>query len=256
MRADFLVELTRRRIADRYIGTSSRVFWVILSPIIPLLVNIAVFYFIARIPQIQSMSLPAYAAFMFSGLLPFRIVQKATTESCDLLVGNMEMLKTTVFPLPFLTLSAIGALLVEFMIQCVFMAVLLIVAGSALTWTVVLLPFALLALFTLAIGLSWLLSVLTYALRDLQEIMTVLFSALLYVTPIMYPPESAPPILQTLIYLNPATSYVIIFRDVILPGSGGIHVSAWIAAFSISAFFLVAGWFAVRGAQRFVGDMV
>jgi lipopolysaccharide transport system permease protein len=256
LRIDFLVELTRRRLVDRYIGTSSRILWVVISPVIPLLVNVAVFYFIARIPQVQSMGLAAYAAFMFSGLLPFRIVQKATVESCDLLVANMEMLKTAVFPLPFLTLSAVGASLVEFLIQCAFMAILLVVAGSAITWTIVLLPFALIALFALTLGLSWLLSIMSYALRDLQEIATVLFSALLYVTPIMYPPEAAPHPLQVLIYLNPMSSYVTMFRDTILPGADGIHFAAWMIAFTTSVFFLCAGWLSIRGAQRFVGDMV
>lgn len=256
MRVDFLIELTRRRVVDKYIGTSSRLFWVLLSPVIPLAVNVAVFYFIARIPEVQAMGLAAYAAFMFSGLLPFRIVQRATVESCDLLIGNMEMLKTAVFPLPFLTLSAVGALLFEFIVQCVFMAALLAIAGSGLTWTIFLLPLALISLFGLAIGLSWFLSILTYALRDLQEIVVVLFSALLYVTPIMYPPESAPRLLRTLIDFNPASSYVIMFRDVILPGPEGLHMGAWVVAFLTSIFFLVVGWFTVRSAQRFVGDMV
>lgn len=256
LRFDFLVELTRRRMVDKYIGTSSRLLWVVVSPIVPLLVNVAVFFFIARIPEVQSMGLAAYAAFMFSGLLPFRIVQKASAEGCDLLVSNMEMLKTAVFPLPFLTLSAVGALLIEFLIQCAFMAVLLLFAHSALTWAVVLLPIAFFALFALTIGLSWLVSVLSYALRDLQEIIAVLFSALLYVTPIMYPPEAAPPFLQTLIYLNPMSSYVIMFRDIILPGQDGLHTTAWIVACGTSSAILCVGWFVVRGAQRFVGDMV
>ncbi len=119
-----------------------------------------------------------------------------------------------------------------------------------------LLPFALIALFASTLGLSWLLSVMSYALRDLQEIMAVLFSALLYVTPIMYPPEAAPQSLQVLIYLNPMSSYVTMFRDIILPGVDGIHFAAWIVAFTTSVFFLCAGWLTVRGAQRFVGDMV
>jgi len=256
LRVDFLFELIRRRVVDKYIGTSSRLFWVLFSPLIPLLVNVAIFYYVAKIPQIQTMGLAAYAAFMFSGLLPFRIVQKATVESCDLLLGNMEMLKTAVFPLPVLSLSAVGALSVEFLVQCVFMAMLLVVAGSALTWTIVLLPFALASLFALMIGASWLLSVMSYALRDLQEITSVFLSTLLYVTPIMYPPEAAPPLLRTLINLNPLSSYVTIFRDVILPGPEGIHLVAWGIVFVISSMSLVAGWLAVSKAQRFVGDMV
>jgi ABC-type polysaccharide/polyol phosphate export permease len=243
-------------VADRYIGTSSRIFWVILSPVVPLLTNVSVFYFIARIPEIQSMRLPVYIVFMFSGLLPFRIIQKAAVEGCDLLVANMEMLKTAVFPLAFLSLSAIGALLLELLVQSIFMAVLLIVARVELTWTIMLLPMTFIVLFALALGISWVLSILNYALRDLQEVMGLLFSLLLYVTPIIYPPEAAPKVLQILIAINPLSSYVVMFRDVVLPDAGGLHILSWIFAGSTSAIFLLVGYFSVQKAQRFVGDMV
>ena len=118
--------------------------------------NLAVFYYIAKIPQIQSMGLAAYAAFIFSGLLPFRFLQRASTKACDLMIGNMEMLKSVSFPLPFVSLSAVGALLVEFAIQCVLMAVLLLAAGAALTWAFVLIPVAVGALVASALGASWL----------------------------------------------------------------------------------------------------
>ena len=256
MRFEFLAELARRRVVDRYVGTSSRVFWALLSPIIPLVLNVAVFYFIAKIPQIQSMGLAAYAVFMFSGLIPFRIVQKTAMEGCDLLVANMDMLKTAVFPLPFLSLSAVAASLLEFLVQCFFMAVLLALAGTSLTWTIVLLPLAVVMLFMLALGLSWLLSVLSYVLRDLQEVMGLLFSVVLYLTPIIYPPEAAPKILQVLMYLNPLTNYIIMFRDTIVPDLAGIHIQAWLLACATSTAVLAVGYVGIRKAQRFVGDMV
>jgi lipopolysaccharide transport system permease protein len=256
VRTDLLVELIRRRAVERYVGTSSRTVWVFISPIVPLAVNIAVFYFIARIPQIQSMGLAIYAAFLFSGLLPFRILQRATTESSDLLITNMEMLKTAVFPLPFLSISVVGTLIIEFLIQCVFLFVLLAIAKVSLSWTIVLLPVAVIALLITGLGLSWLLSLLGYALRDVQEILAVLFPALAYVTPIMYPVDAAPSFLKTIIYLNPLSSYVIIFRDAILPGAGGIHWMAWAVSGSISVIFAGAGFLAIRSAQRYVGDMI
>jgi lipopolysaccharide transport system permease protein len=255
LRADFLLELTRRRIVDRYIGTSSRIFWVLLSPLVPLLVNVAVFYFIAKIPQVQSMGLTSYVVFLFSGLLPFRIIQKAALESCDLLVGNMDMLKTAVFPLPFLSLSAVAALLVEFLVQCLFMIAILLAAQTMPSSAILLLPLALLILFTLVLGLSWVLSILNYGLRDLQEIMSLGFSMLLYVTPIIYPVDAVPAPLRILIRLNPLSSYVTIFRDSILPEQK-IHYDAWIVAFCFSAASVVVGYWSIRKAQRFVGDMV
>jgi ABC-type polysaccharide/polyol phosphate export permease len=192
---------------------------------------------------------------MFSGLLPFRIIQKAASESCDLLVGNMDMLKTAVFPLPFLSLSAVGALLLEFLVQCGFMAAILVVAGTVPGGAISLLPIAIVVLFALALGVSWTLSILNYALRDLQEIIGLLFSMLVYVTPIMYPPEAAPAALRVLMSLNPLSSYVVMFRDVILP-SQEFHTQAWIISCTTSAVLLAIGYLGIRKAQRFVGDMV
>jgi len=120
----------------------------------------------------------------------------------------------------------------------------------------VLLPLALVVLFTLALGLSWLLSVLGYALRDLQEIVGLAFSIALYLTPIIYPPEAAPRSLQILMYLNPITSYVVMFRDVIVPEQAGLHGQAWLTACTTSIIVLVIGYSSVRKAQLFVGDMV
>jgi lipopolysaccharide transport system permease protein len=256
LRIDFLIELIRRRVMDRYVGTSSRILWVFLSPLVPLLTYVGLFYFVARIPQIQSMGLAGYALFMFSGLLPFRIIQRATTESCDLLVGNMEMLKTAVFPLSFLSLAAVGAILVDFGVQALFVAGLMVIAGVSLSWTILLLPAAVILLFALALGASWILSILSYALRDLQEIVGVLFSVLLYLTPIMYPLDAAPSALRILMWINPLSAYVTIFRDVVMPGAEGLHFLAWAIAGGTSTVSLVVGALSIRASQRFVGDMV
>lgn len=256
MRLDFLSELVRRRVMERYVGTSSRLFWVVLSPLVPLFMNLAVFYYIARIPDVQAMGVAAYAAFIFSGLLPFRFVQRATTEGCDLLTGNMEMLKTSSFPLDFLSLSAVGALLVDLLIQSALMACLMAIAGRFPGWSLALLPIAFVLLIALALGASWLMSVAGYLLRELQEVAAVMFGALLYITPTMYPPEAAPDFLRNLIMLNPLTHYVIVFRDALLPDAHGPHLASWAVAGAVSVVILGIGYAAVFKVRRYVGDMV
>jgi len=255
-RLDFLMELARRRIVERYVGTALRMLWVLLSALIPLLMNLAVFYYIARIPEVQTMGVAGYAAFIFSGLLPFRFVQKSATESCDLLLANMEMLRSVNFPLPLLSLASTVALLVEFAVQCVLMAALVGIAGHTPGWSILLFPFALASLVMLALGASWLMSVAGYVLRDLQEVMTVVFAALVYVTPTMYPPEAAPAFLQRLIWLNPLTHYVLTFRDAILPAAAGPHWSSWVVVAVLPAVVLACGYAAIARVRRYVGDMV
>lgn len=256
MRIDFLIEITRRRLIERYIGTSSRLIWVLLAPVVPLLMNLVVFYWIAKIPEVQEMGLANYAVFIFTGLLPFRYVQKACTDSCDLLVSNLEMLKSATFPLSFLSFSVVGAALFEFLIQLMLMIFLLFISETSISLSFFLLPLLLFLLFTVSIGVSWILSVGGYILRDLQEVTAIFFGALLYLTPTMYPVESAPGIMQTLIQINPLTHFVIIFRDCFIPSSDGLHLNSWIFASIISIFVFSIGYATISKTQKFVGDMV
>ena len=94
-----------------------------------------------------------------------------------------------------------------------------------------------------------------YLLRDLQEVLGVLFAALIYVTPTMYPPEATPRFLQVLILLNPLTHYVIVFRTD-SARAGGLHVLSWLAALGSRRLLLGLGYASIHKIQRFVGDMV
>jgi ABC-type polysaccharide/polyol phosphate export permease len=166
------------------------------------------------------------------------------------------MLKTSTFPVLFLSLSAVGALLVDLAIQSVLMAVLLVIAGQTPGPQLALLPVAIILLISLALGASWLMSVAGYLMRELQEIVSVMFGALIYVTPAVYPPEVAPAILRTLIMLNPLSHYVIIFRDTLSQGGFAPHWSSWMVTGVFSAAVLAAGYAAMYRMRRYVGDMV
>ena len=176
-RADFLIELARRRIMERHVGSSVVLLWALVAPLIPLLINLAVFYFIARIPQIRSMGMAEYTVFIFSGLLPFRIMQSTASEARELMVSNMDMLKSVSFPLHALSLASIMAQIMDFGIQLVVLLVLLLLSGTGIGLQILLLPLALILLIPFLGGMSWTISGMGYLLREMREIVRVVFSA-------------------------------------------------------------------------------
>ena len=255
-RPDFLFELVRRRVLERYVGSTSVALWMVVSPLIPLVLNLLVFYFIARVPEVQAMGLGLYAAFAFSGLLVFRVLQRAASEGCDLLISNLDMLRSVNFPLPYLSLSSIGALLVDFALQIVLMGVLLAWSGQLPGGSLVLLPPAIAITVVLCIGMSWLASIAGYLAREMQELLTIGLTALLYLSPALYPLEAAPAALRPFIEFNPLTHLVIVFRDALLPSGGGLHVQSWLYAVALAAATFGAGLFAMSRLKRVVGDLV
>ena len=255
-RLDFLFELVRRRLIERYVGSTSVVLWMLLSPLVPLLLNMLVFFFIARIPEVQSMGVAGYAAFAFSGLLAFRILQRAAAEGCDLLVANLEMLRSVNFPLTYLSIAAVGGLMADVAVQVLFMLVLLALSGFPLGQSLLALPAALAIVVALAIGASWLTSMGGYVAREVQELVNLAFTALLYLSPALYPAEAAPGILRQFIELNPMTHVVIMFRDAFLGSGRPLHISSWMYSAAMAAAVLLLGFFGISRLKRVVGDLV
>lgn len=252
---DLLLQLVRRRIIDRYIGSTSVALWMVVSPLIPLLINLTIFYFIARIPDIHAMGVAGYAVFAFSGLLVYRMLNRAAVEGCDLLTSNLEMLKSVNFPLHYLSLASVASLLVDLTVQLVLMTVLLLWSGHGISASLVLLPVATGLAFAACLGVSWLLSIVGYLARETQEVLSVFLMALLYLSPALYPGNAAPATLQQVFIFNPLTHYVIIFRDALLPGST-MHWNSWIYAILCSAVLCVSGFVAIHRVKRFVADLV
>src|SRR5690606_5742674 len=132
-----------------------------------------IFYFIADLPEVRSMGIAGYAAYAFTGLIAFRLLQRAIVEGCDLLISNLEMLRSVNFPLPYLSVASIGALLADLGIQFAFVLVLLLWSGHTLHVQLLGLPVAVLILVLLAIGASWLVSIAGYVARETQEVVNL-----------------------------------------------------------------------------------
>ena len=255
-RLDFLFALIKRKLIERYIGSLLELLWVFISPLVPLLTNLFIFFYLAKVPQITGMGLVNYMIFVFTGLLPYRLVQKAVSEGCDLILNNIEFLKNVNVPLFFFGIVSLGGLLFEFFIQFLLLFSLLLFSEVGFSSQFFLLPLALFLFSLFVLGITWSLSILGYLLKDVQEILNVAFMGLLYLTPIMYPLSLTHGIVNTLIRINPLTQMVIIFRDVLLPDAGGIHVMSWLifALLAISSF--ITGYIGISKTQRFVGDLV
>jgi len=255
-RFDFLIELSRRKIIEKYIGSSFVLLWVVLAPLIPLLTNLLIFYYIAKVPQVKEMGVLGYGVFIFSGLLPYRVFQKGLADASGLLIANMEVLKSAPFPLPFLGIASLGAVIFEFGVQFVFLLVILLISGVGIHWEILLLPLALVFFSFFVLGSIWIIAVLGYLLKDIQEVINVIFMALVYITPTMYPPEAAPGIIQKLININPLTHMIIVFRDVWTPGVDGLQVMSWVYFSALSIGLLIIGYLLTQKTQKFVGDLI
>lgn len=174
---------------------------------------------------------------LFAGLIIFNAFSECLSKSTTLVTSNPNFVKKVVFPLELLPVITVATVLIHALIG---IAVWLL--GYALLFgipktTAILFPLILVCFIPVLLGLGWLLSALGVIVRDISQLTGMLSHTLLFLTPIFYSIEAAPPLLQNLLMLNPLTFVVEQFRLVLFYGQMP-------ALKGLASYFVLASLFA------------
>lgn len=215
-----LARLTERELAGRFRGSWLGPIWLGLQPLFMLAVyTFALGYVLkARWGEAPSDSPLTYALFLYTGLLTFSVFAETISRAPTLLLENTSYIKKMRFPIEILPVVPLAAALVNFAFGFVILLILRVIIEGPPPLTALLVPLPLLPLVLLALGLSWFLAALGVFLRDLRQLIGVLVSALLFLSPIFYPLSILPEWIRPLMALNPLAPIVGTMRDLVFFG--------------------------------------
>lgn len=243
---DLIRQFTWREIEGRYRGSNLGLLWSFVNPLALLLIYTFVFgvVFRSRWPNGGNGSLIEFALVLFSGMIAFNIFSECVARAPQLVISVPNYVKKVVFPLEILPVSALGAALFHGGVSLSILLLANLIVSGRLPWTLVLLPLVLLPLVLLSLGLGWFLSSLGVFIRDIGHSVGLVLQVLFFMTPIFYPIEAVPALLQPLIWLNPLTGIVENWRRVVLWG----QLPSWsslLLALVLNAVILILGytWF-------------
>ncbi|MBH9553318.1 ABC transporter permease [Inhella gelatinilytica] len=204
---DLAWPLARKDLQARFRGSVLGVAWILIAPLLMVAVYALVFtgVFKARWPGLgDSTGLPLdYAVRLSVGLLMFSAWSEVFSRATRLIQEHASLVKRVIFPLPLLGTSVILAALGILVLQWVSMAGVWVLLGGRPSVNVWAAPLAVAWWGLLALGGVWALSACACYLRDLQQMVPVALGGLLFVSPVFYPLDAAPPALQGLLVLNP-----------------------------------------------------
>jgi len=241
-------------------GTLLGFWWLIIRPVIAAVAMIAVF---ASVKPLGPATDVPYSVFFLSGFIPWRLFQSAVTQLPRSLMWMQGIMRRTYFPRLLVPLAAFGTTLIEFAVLCVVLAVAvgIIVAGGApfpldIRWeTLWLLPCLLAALaFALAFGL--ILSVVALFFRDVVFSISYIAQAVMFLTPVVYPPTFVPESYRWLLFtVNPMAQVVNVSRWA-LTGRGELDLPFLLLSFGmiLVALALALAFFVRAEAQ--LGDQL
>ena len=241
-RRELIGTLALRDIRARYQQSILGVYWTVLNPLATAAVFTVVFSLIAQVP----VGATPYAVFVLCGLVPWNFFANAMNNATGSLVGMAGLLTKVAFPREILPLAAIVARMVDLLVSFVVLLVIMLWYRVPLHWTILLLPIPIAIELAFLIGLGLLLSAANLFYRDVSQLLGVILSLWIFLTPVVYPIERVPPRLQALIELNPLTPVVSAFRtlalDGQLPATGPLIVATLVSLVTLGLGYAIFKW--------------
>lgn len=156
--------------------------WSLLNPLLTMLILAVVFQFMVRLPM------RSYALFLLSALIPWMAFSTTVQRAAACLLIAEPVIRR--HPIPKLVFP-ISIAMVNVINLALSMLVLLLIVGPLIGFepslSLAFLPYSLLCLAATTLGVAALIAVVTVYFRDAEHLVSVLLTAWMYATPIIYP---------------------------------------------------------------------
>jgi ABC-2 type transport system permease protein len=252
----FLIAVTEFK--KTYFGTALGYVWSIARPLMLFGVLLAVFTQIFRIGS----QVPNYPVLLLFNIVLFGFFSEATVTATSSVVGQEGVVRKTQFPRIVIPLAVVLTSLFNLALNLVVVFVFILAYGVDPTWTWLLFPVVLAALFVITTAVSMIVASLYPRFRDIGIIWAVLSQVLFYATPVLYPIEAVPDTFRDFLLLNPLTPLFETARHwVIDPGSPSAVTAAggWDGLIAPVAIYLatcvIAVWVFNREAPRIAEEL-
>ena len=234
---DLIVLFIKRDFVTQYKQTILGPLWFVINPLISTIMYIFVFGNLAKlstdgVPQIL---------FYYAGTMLWTFFSGCFTDATNIFVTNKDLFGKVYFPRLTVPISNIFGNLTRITVQFIFLLgffIYYLVTADVLKPSFAVLAFPLLLIWIAALGtgMGMIISALTTKYRDLRILVTFALNLAMYATPIVYPISQIPKKFSWVLYANPLSVPVELFR-VWFYGAGTVTLG--VACISIAETFLL-----------------
>lgn len=205
-----LGELIARDIKTKYRKSVLGVLWTLLNPLFMMIILSVVF------SNLFKFDVEYFPVYLLSGQLIFNFYSEATTASMSAIMDNGSLLKKIYVPKYLFVLSRVFSSTINLLASFTALILVMLAMRVEVHYTVLLVPIPLIFIVLFSLGVGLILSAITVKFRDIMHLYSVFVTALMYLTPVIYPMSILPAWLKPIVNLNPITNILLMFRDVML----------------------------------------
>ena len=228
-----LSELAVRDIKTRYRRSMLGVLWSLLSPLCQMIVLSIVFSNLFR------NNIENFPLYILSGHVIFNFYSESTSSSLSAIIGSASLIKKAYIPKYLFVLSRILSSAVNVMATFAALIVVMLATRAEFHYTMFLAVIPILFVILFSSGVGLILAAYAVKFRDIIHLYGVFITALMYLTPIIYPMSMLPGVVHKIVMMNPLTNMVLMFRNLALDGIMPGPMSFVIALVECAAVILI-----------------
>jgi lipopolysaccharide transport system permease protein len=210
--------------------------WSLANPLMLILVYSFVFGHVFRA------GIERFPYFMMVGILPWNFFAQSLVMSTGSIVDNGGLIRKVALPLEVFPFATVAFNLAQYFLALVVlfpMAIFFFDVPPSWSW-LGLFPLLLMHFF-FTLGMSFMLSTATVFYRDVRHFTEIFLMLLFWLTPIVYEIKSVPAALRSVIYLNPASYFIMPYQDILYRGVFP-SIEIILPATFLTLFVLVVGY--------------
>jgi len=249
-------QMTKREVVGRYRGSLLGILWSFVTPVLMLAIYTFVFSFIFQARWgTETETRTEFALFLFAGLIVHSLFAECVNRAPYLILSNPNYVKKVVFPLEILPWVTMGSVLIHSALSVSVLLIGFAIIHGGLNWTAIFMPVIVFPLVLFTMGASWFLASFGAYVRDVNQFVGIVTTAMLFMSPIFYPASVLPQEIRPYLFLNPLTFIIEQLRDVVLVG----NTPAWLRLgifTAISALIAWLGFFWFQKTRKGFADVV
>ena len=193
--------------------------WSFFNPILMLVIYTFVFSVVFKARwSAESTSKTEFAIVLFAGLIIHGLFAECVNRAPALILSNVNYVKKIVFPLEILPWVSLASALFHAGVSLAVLLIFFLLIHLSLNWTIIFLPVLIMPLALLIMGVSWFLASIGVFIRDVGQMIGIVTTILLFLSPVFYPVSALPENLRPLLHLNPLTFIIEQVRLVLIWG--------------------------------------
>lgn len=206
------VQLALKDFKMRYTHSALGYAWSVVNPLVFSLVYFLVFSVFIRF------QVPFYAAYLLLGIVLWTFFADGSSHGVGSLLARGNLVTKVAFPRQVVVYAAVLNSLLTFAISLLVLAILLVVSGTPVHWSLLAFPVLLFDLIVLTLGVSLLLSPLHVRYRDVGYLWGVAVQIGFWLTPVIYRETVVPDGWRWLLKYNPMARIIEHSRQVVILG--------------------------------------